>query len=131
MPQISIYYNSFSIIFLVCICPLTLLYIWIYPFCLVYVNYLIAFGVYRSYGSCVFLEVSVSSSHSLTSSLRAFSLSSTVVINCSAIIWFWNSVCIALWVVFLSISTLQLSLEPRIDLGKIWCFEYWSSSLGI
>ena len=57
-----------------------------YEHIIIEVNYLIQSSLYRVYGSWMFLLNNVSNNHSLTSSLRAFSLNSTVVINCSAII---------------------------------------------
>lgn len=76
--------------------------------------------LYRSYGSRMFLEVNVSSNRSRTSSRNAFSDNQTVVISCSAIIWFWNSVWIARCVVFLNSSRLIDSLLPCWLFGSMW-----------
>lgn len=85
--------------------------------------YKIASFLYRSYGSRMFLDVSVSSNRSRTSSRNAFSDNQTVVISCSAIIWFWNSVWIARCVVFLNSSRLIDSLLPCWLFGSMWWIE--------
>ena len=87
--------------------------------CLIF-DYKIASFLYRSYGSRMFLEVNVSSNRSRTSSRNAFSDNQTVVISCSAIIWFWNNVWIARCVVFLNSSRLIDSLLPCWLFGRMW-----------
>ena len=90
---------------------------------LIDVDYKMASFLYRSYGSRMFLDVSVSSNRSRTSSRSAFSLYQMVVISCSASIWFANSVCNALCCVFLNSSRLIDSLLQCWLFGRMWWIE--------
>ena len=105
-------FNSFSSIQILCSLYADILLLFIYK---------MQSFLYRSYGSRMFLEVNVSSNRSRTSSRNAFSDNQTVVISCSAIIWFWNSVWIARCVVFLNSSRLIDSLLQCWLFGSMWC----------